>query len=113
VRRLGALGAAMALALMACSSGDGGGHRTESTATTRASARPNGISEARAIEIALDAWKQEDPTFDGTSVRPEADPIAETYDVALVPKVITGPGGEPHVVVDRATGKVVRTYRTK
>jgi len=104
--------AAVAVLGGGCSSGNGADRAPVST-TTGPTTAAGGISEERAIEIARRAWADTDPKFDFAATRPEADPIAGTYDVAFVPAVITGPGGEPHVVVDRATGKVVRTYRTK
>ena len=108
--------AAVAVLGGSCSSG-GRADRAPATTTAGATAGPaqtaDGGAEQRAIEIARRAWAERDPKFDFAATRPEADPIAGTYDVAFVPAVISGPGGEPHVVVDVATGKVVRTYRTK
>ena len=96
---------AMAVYTAACSDNNGASRARPTTTTTSAAAGVSGISEQRAIEVALEAWGQQDSEFDSAAVRPEADPIAGTYDVALVPKDITGKGGEPHVVVEPRDGQ--------
>ena len=95
------------IALAACS----GGHTSNNTTSTTVAT--GGITEARAIEIARAAWAKDHADFDFDSTRPEPDLVDGHFDVAFVPRVIKGPGGEPHVVVDRATGKVLDVYRTK
>jgi ABC-type glycerol-3-phosphate transport system substrate-binding protein len=113
--RLGVL-AVIVTTAAACSGGGSASHtqsKPSTTSTVASTGKTSGISEQRAAEIAIAAWAKEDPSFDASMVRPEADAIADTYDVALVPREITGPGGEPHVVVDRRTGDVVRTYQTR
>ncbi len=92
-----------------CSGDDDDGSRPAATTTSIAA----GITPDEAIEIAQRAWEAEDPDFDLSATRPTVGEAGGTYDVGFVPVEITELGGEPHVVVDRVTGEVVETYRTR
>lgn len=103
----------------ACSGGDdrdeGAGTSPPAPTSTGAaepSTAPPGITPTEAIEIARAEWREIDPSFDVAATRPEVTPANGTYDVALVPLEIEGPGGEPHVVVDATTGEVLDAYQT-
>lgn len=104
-RRGAALLATLALAAAACSGG--GSH---STPPTTVGAR---VGEDRAITIARRAWAAVEPEFEFSTREPEVAVRGESYDVAFVDRELTGNQGEPHVIVDRTTGRVRDTYRTR
>lgn len=113
-----ALAAVLVAALVSgsCSDGDDAGGPAAPVATTVPSTGTvpaAGITEEDAIAIAAEAWRTEDPGFEVADTRPSVRATAEAYDVAFVPVPVAGPGGEPHVVVDRSTGEVIERYRTK
>lgn len=103
-------------AVVACSDDEGGSHPTtiaNDSTTSSTDTTVEGISEEEAIEIATEAMQDDDPDFDVAATRPSVLRTAETYDVAFVPVPIEGPGGEPHIVVDRISGEVTEIYHTK
>lgn len=108
----------LAVVTVACS-GDEPAENDPSTtsapvdATPASSTTQAGITEAEAIEIARRQQEQDDPDFDFESTRPVAIASDDTYDVSFPPAEPEGPGGEPHVVVDRTTGEVIETYLTR
>lgn len=93
------------LAASACSGGGG-----SAAAPTSTVAR---IAEDRALSIARRAWTRVEPNFDFSTRRSEVAVRGETYDIAFVDRDLHGNQGEPHVVVDRNTGRVRETYRTR
>ncbi len=109
---------AVAALVAACSGDDDGGASTtsssagsESSAATSTTAA--GISEKEAVEAARRALAESDPDFDFDATRVHVSETADTYDISFVPVDLTGPGGEPHVVIDRTTGDVIETYLTR
>lgn len=112
--------ARIVLAALLLTSGAGacsGGGEVESPSTITisdgATTTAAGITEAAAIEIAREQVEADDPEFDFEGTRPVVIPSGDTYDVAFPEEEPTGPGGEPHVVVDRSTGEVIETYLTR
>ena len=103
--------------LGACSGGDDADTSATSVATAPSAASASttapGISEDEAIAAARSALAADDPGFDFDAARAHVRELAGTYDVSFVPIELTGPGGEPHVVIDRMTGEVVETYLTR
>ena len=104
----------------ACSGGDGdgGGKRSATSSDIAAStAAPTthkaGISEEEAIASARSAIAAEYPELDLDATRAHVSETAGAYDVSFVPVDLAGPSGEPHAVVDRQTGEVLDTYRTR
>jgi hypothetical protein len=104
----------LALTTGACSSDDEAGKAEPSTEPTAENTDTvGGITEAEAIDIARQRAEDDDPGFDFDSSRPVVIPSGDTYDISFPAEDLLGPGGEPHVVVDRSTGEVVTTYRTR
>lgn len=101
----------------ACSGGgDDDTSATSSSAvasTGPATTTPAGITEADAIDAARTAIADDDPGFDFDATRPHVAETDDTYDVSFVPIDLTGPAGEPHAVVDRATGEILELYKTR
>ena len=100
----------------ACSGDDDDTSATSSSAvasTGPATTTLAGITEAEAIDAARRAIADDDPGFDFDATRPHVAETDDTYDVSFVPIDLTGPGGEPHAVVDRATGEVLELYKTR
>lgn len=107
-------------ALLAACSGDGDGDGASTTSSSAGSASgavtsttEPGISEDEAVEAARRSLAESDPDFDFSVTRVHVAASDDTYDISFVPVDLTGPGGEPHVVIDRATGAVVETYLTR
>jgi Zn-dependent metalloprotease len=71
------------------------------------------VSETEAIEIARARVEDDDPSIDMAERRAVVIEDGDVYDVAFPRIAPPGPGGEPHVLVDRRTGEVVDTYRTR
>ena len=99
--------AALTIAGTGCS--DDARTKSEPPSTTRAA----GIGQERAIAIARRAWAGEEPEFDFSSRRAEISERGRNYDIAFVDRELSGARGEPHVVIDRFTGAVRDTYRTR
>lgn len=100
----------------ACSGDDDGTSATSASAaasTGPATTAAAGITEAEAIDAARRAIAEDDPGFDFDATRPHVAETDDTFDVSFVPIDLTGPAGEPHVVVDRATGEVLELYKTR
>lgn len=104
-RRAAALFTALALTAAACS-----GSGSRSTTPTTNEAR---VSEDRAVTIARRAWAAVEPAFDFSTRDPEVAVRGSSYDVAFVDRDLAGNQGEPHVIIDRTTGRVRDTYRTR
>lgn len=86
---------------------------SEDTGPTTTAVPQSGIGEDEAIDIAKAAVAKDDPSFDLDQHRPIPHDLEDTWDVSFVPLEVTGNGGEPHAVIDRATGEVIEVYRTK
>lgn len=97
------------LALAACSGGDD----DSVTKATTSATKTTGIPEAEAIELAQQAWLEEEPGFSFEDTRAHVAEIGATYDISWIPADNDGPGGEPHVVIDRVSGEALDVYRTK
>jgi hypothetical protein len=113
-RTIIAIAAVTAFAVGSCSDdGDDTGGRATSTAAAPATARDDGISQEDAIAIAREAYGDEDPEFDFDDKFDFVSETAATYDISFPQRDPEGPGGEPHVVIDRATGEVAEIYFTR
>ena len=120
-RSLVALTIVALVALLGSCSGDDASSTT-STASTSGGDTPGSastattepwISEDEAVAAARRALAAEDPDFDFDVTRVHVSRLGGSYDISFVPTELTGPGGEPHVVIDRATGEVLETYLTR
>lgn len=103
------------LAAVACSGGEGDDDGLPSTTAGDATTSTGvaGISEEEAIEIARAQVEADDPAFDFRLTRPVVVSSGDTFDVSFPETELEGRGGEPHVVVDQATGDVVDTFLTR
>jgi hypothetical protein len=111
--------AALALTGSACSDDDGADDPDSTSSTARMSititgvTAPEGITEEEAIDIARRHQEDEDPEFDFAATRPVVIDTGDEFDVGFPDAEPTGPGGEPHVVVDQTTGEVTDSYLTR
>lgn len=108
---------ALVALLVSCSGDDASSTAatTGGSASSAASASTTepGVSEEEAVAAARSALTDEDPDFDFDATRVHVSRIEGDYDVSFVPVDLAGPGGEPHVVIDSATGEVLETYLTR
>jgi hypothetical protein len=110
-----AIAAVTALAVGACSD-DGDSDESPgatSTAGPPVTAQDDGISQDEAIAIAREAYRDEDPDFDFEDKFDFVSETATSYDISFPKREPEGPGGEPHVVIERATGDVTEIYFTR
>lgn len=105
--------------LAACSGDDDGDSSATTTAagatSTTVAEAPAAVSEDDAIEIARDHVSEQDPDYELDAAFPVVRDHSDTYEISF-PRDAEGAvalvGGEPHVVVDKATGDVVDYWWT-
>jgi hypothetical protein len=104
-----------AIALGGCSGDDegGGGSTPSSQVQTSTTSIGVGISREQAVEIAMDAVREDEADFDFTATYTVVVDEGAAWHVAFPRRASGSVGGEPHVVIDKGSGDVLQSYRIR
>jgi hypothetical protein len=107
-----AAGLLVTCVLAACSGDDDGDSATTSVSQPSTTTAVAGITQEEATEIAMAAVREDEADFDFTATYTVVVDEGAAFHVAFPARDPDTLGGEPHVIVDKATGDVLESYRT-